>query len=97
MKRNHKHESIFYANDNMSLEEIQKELLKLGVVYTGGIHAFKITERKDASPLVTLVSEDDGHFFIGENAPTFSSDWVNNLSELCQETIKVAKNLNRNL
>ena len=93
MEKHYEHESIFYANDNMSLEEIQKELLKLGVVYTGGIHAFKITERNDAFPLVTLVSEDDGHFFISENAPTFDSQWLDSLSCLCKETQKIIEKL----
>lgn len=91
MKSNCNHESIFHAKDNMSSEEIQKELLKLGVVYTGGIHAFKITERKNESPLVTLVSEDDGYFFISENAPTFDIEWLNNLPELCYKTLNFIK------
>jgi hypothetical protein len=84
-----KRQSLFFANDNMTTEDIKNELIKLDVVYTGGVHAFKITKREKYPPLVTLVTEDDGHFFIAKDAPIFDCSWLEPLSELCKETMDI--------
>ena len=82
-------ETVYYADDRMTTEEIITELRKINIIYTGGAHAFKIIERQDEEPLVQLVHEDNGQFFISEESFVTSSYWLYELAELCKVTQEI--------
>lgn len=82
---------IFYGQDEGSIwtDEGKERLWKEEkIVYIGGVHAFRIIERENYTPLVELYCEDDGALFTYEEGVKFDSSHLKNLKNLIDATIK---------
>lgn len=72
------------------MDDLEKELLKLCIYYTGGAHAVMVVKRENTTPLFVLGTEDDGCITFNKSANgqynfAFDSGWDDNLIKVLQK------------
>ena len=84
--------SIYYGDMEGSINTKQgKERLweEENIIFVGGVHAFKVIQRKGYDPLIELWHEDDEQLFTPtNNTVQFDVVWLKDLRNLIDVTIE---------
>lgn len=79
--------SISADDDTWTQSDFDSLKKDYDVIFTRGIVAFWIEKRKNTSPLIHIMTEDDGHLsWDSDHDRCFDAGWLDNWKEIIEKT-----------